>query len=112
MTVSEIEKIRKLKSLYDDFNRHHNFKPGDIVEYKPGLQTKLSDGPFIVIEILQKPVLLTKESPSTPYFRERLDIILGEITEGHAGEVLVFMHYDSRRFQPYGWTESEKRPVQ
>lgn len=105
MTV--IDGIKKLQGLYALFNKKHDFKIGDIVEYKPGFQTKMSSGPFVVMEILENPILITEQGPGTPYFREPLDIILGEIAENQFGEVLIAMHYDSRRFQPYGYSEKE-----
>ena len=113
MTVSEIEEIKKLQELYEIFNRKYYFKPGDIVEYKPGMQHKVSCGPFIVVEILDKPIATDKEEPLSPYFNDTLDIILGQILKNDSGEnVLINFHHDSRRFQPIGWTESEKQNMQ
>lgn len=41
--------MQTLKQAFETFNQKNTFKPGDIVEWKPGMKHKRSDGPFIVV---------------------------------------------------------------
>ena len=70
------------------------FAPGDIVTWKPGLANRRSDGPFIVVEVLETPVFAEEDSSGSTYFREPLDLAMGHVVED--GSFLIF-HYDSRR---------------
>jgi hypothetical protein len=88
----------RLKDHLADLMVRHEFKVGDLVEWKPGLVNKNGDGPFIVSRVLDEPVMNEGSGAGTPYFREPLDIVLMEINSG--GNAYEF-HYDSRRFRPY-----------
>ena len=91
----DIAGLRKAQALYQT---RYTFKPGDIVEWKPGLKNKRGEGPFVVIDKLVVPVLDTEEDAGSPYFQERLDIILGHFdSEGN----FLMHHCDSKRMQPY-----------
>ncbi len=91
----DIAGLRKAQALYQT---RYTFKPGDIVEWKPGLKNKRGDGPFVVIGMLVVPVQDTVEDAGSPYFQERLDIVLGHFDS--EGDFLMY-HYDSKRMQPY-----------
>jgi len=94
------ERIEKLKLLSDNYKQHCDFKVGDIVKWKEGLKNKKLPRykePAIIMEILTEPLLSDLPS-ATPYFREKLDIILGIITEE---EELITFHYDKNRFELY-----------
>jgi len=88
----------KLQEMYKSLTAtDHQFTPGQIVEWKPGLQNKLSNGPFIVVEILDPPRKNSEDNTGSPYFCEPLDVILGSVAND--GDFHCF-HYDSRRMQP------------
>lgn len=89
--------MKKLQEALELLNTKHIFTPGQIVGWKPGLNNKRNDGPFIVAEVLAVPVLDPEESPGSYYFREKLDIIAGSF---NGTGVFCLHHYDSRRFQP------------
>lgn len=91
----DIAGLRKAQALYQT---RYTFKPGDIVEWKPGLKNKRGDGPFVVIDKLVVPVLDNEDGAGSPYFQEKLDIILGHV--GSDGDFMMY-HYDSNRMQPY-----------
>lgn len=97
---SELQKAgeaSKLKELYDSINVKHSFKPGDLVQTKPGLNhKKVKVG--IVSKILDAPVFDKSSNPGSPYFNEALDIIMGKLG---SGGVYVECHLDSRRLEPY-----------
>lgn len=79
-----------------------HFSPGDLVVWKPLLKNRVRpayDEPAIVIEVLDAPVRNTEADPSSTYFREPLDIVLGVLDDD--GEILVY-HFDSRRFERSG----------
>lgn len=84
------------KQAFEIFNQKNTFKPGDIVEWKPGMRHKRSEGPFIVVEVLDEPIVDAVASAGSPYFREPLDLVLGCFIDG---DFLIF-YYDSRRMQP------------
>ena len=94
-----VEYIKKLQKAHELFTKKHEFRVGDIVEWKPGMENRVSKGPFVVVEILPEIVMNTEESAGITYFREPLDIVLGQIDE--EGD-FIFFHYDSRRIQPFG----------
>ena len=90
----------QLSAIYDSYMQRHEFKPGQIVEWKPGLRNKrLPDygQPAVVQDVLAEPVINTAEPADSPYFREYLDLILG-VLDGDGD--LVFLHFDARRLQP------------
>ena len=88
--------MQTLKQAFETFNQKNTFKPGDIVEWKPGMKHKRSDGPFIVMEVLGEPIVDAVSDPGGAYFREPLDLILGTFINGD----FVTFYYDSRRMQP------------
>lgn len=89
---------KELKAALALFNEKHTFKPGDIVEWKPGLKNKRSPGPFIIGEVLNVPLFETTDGGSgSCYFRQPIDVTAGFIDSD--GDFL-FYHYDSRRFKP------------
>ena len=88
--------ISQLKRAEKAFNEVTIFAPGDIVEWKPGMQNKRSEGPFVVIEVLREAALAETKDGGSPYFREPLDIVLGHFDS--YGDFLIY-HYDSRRLQ-------------
>ena len=87
----------ELKKAFKTFNQKNTFSPGDIVEWKPGMRHKLSNGPFVVLEVLDTPVFSSENDDGSPYFREPLDLVCGSFYED--GEFIV-THLDSRRMQP------------
>ena len=88
--------MRTLKHALETFNQKNTFKPGDIVEWKPGMKHKRSDGPFVVVEVLDEPIIDAIAEAGSAYFREPLDLVLGSFLNGD----FVVFHYDSRRMQP------------
>ena len=81
------------------FKTQYTFAVGDIVEWKPQMKNRRSPGPFVVMEVLDTPVMDDAHDSGTPYYREPLDLVLGQI-DGE-GDFMT-LHYDSRRFQPHG----------
>jgi len=88
----------KLQKLYKSLTTAEpQFSPGQIVEWKPGLQNKKAYGPFVVIEVLDPPRINDEPHAGSPYFKEPLDVILGHLDDD--GDFMCY-HYDSRRLQP------------
>jgi len=86
------------KQMFNSMNESNTFVPGDIVDWKTNLTNKTIKGPFVVTEVLDKPIVDADEEPGSSYFREPLDIKLGSIRDdGRFSET----HVDSRRIQPY-----------
>ena len=96
------ETIVRLKACAARLAKAHTFAKGQLVRWKKGLKNKRTPAygePVIVVEVLPQPVFDTDAKNSgSPYFREPLTIVAGEI-DGD-GDFLVF-HYDGRRFEPY-----------
>lgn len=91
----------KLKERFESLRKAHEFKPGQLVKWKPDLKNRRRPAygePAIVVEVLSQPVFAKSDDSSTPYFREPLDMVLGFIDED--GDFLCY-HFDSRRFEPY-----------
>lgn len=87
----------KLLELYRAFGTRHSFAPGDIVRWKPGLQIRMSPGPFVVLEVLETPRFDMTEKSSSCVFREPLDIVVGRLDKD--GD-MILSHLDSRRLEP------------
>ncbi|WP_438352331.1 hypothetical protein [Microbacterium sp. CJ88] len=88
----------ELLEQYRALTTHESFAPGDLVVWKPGLKNRVRpayDEPAVVVEVLDNPVLNTESDPSSVYFREPLDILIGILDDEE--EILVY-HFDSRRF--------------
>lgn len=88
------ERIVNLENAYRNFCIRETFRPGDIVTWKNGMTNKMIDGPFIVIDVLDRPVIDDIEGPDSGYFREPLDIIVGFLNDK---KTFVLVHLDSRR---------------
>lgn len=98
-----------LRARATSLQRRQDFKPGDLVTWKPGLRNKRiprHGRPAVVIEVLPDPVFDHERDAGDPYFRDPLDIVLGVFIEQgrHRGDFITW-HFDSRRFQP--WAPAE-----
>lgn len=81
-----------------------NYKEGDLVKFKPGLQNKatLKEYPGIVIRFLDEPIFDKDDTAGSPYFREPLDVIVASMEQGHEGTMsLVEFYLDSRRLEVF-----------
>lgn len=88
-----------LRDLFESLTSTASFTVGDLVTWKPLLKNRVRPAygePAIVIEFLDKPVRNSEANPSSTYFREPLDLVLGLLDDD--GEILVY-HFDSRRFE-------------
>ena len=91
----------RLTAAFEKLNQKNTFKPGDIVDWKPGLRNKKFYGPFVVVEVLDSPIFDNDEDGSgSQYFREPLDIILGKVVDDV--ERFITHFYDSRRMEVIG----------
>jgi hypothetical protein len=96
------EIAKKLPSAYQAFYEKHEFKKGQLVEWKEGMKNKFRPRlrePAIVMEILKTPESDTERDSGSPYFREPLDMIIGVIEE--KDDSLLCFHVDKRRFKPF-----------
>ena len=102
LTPEEIKALKnKLFRSAESMQKQHEFKLGQLVRWKEGLQNRKRPAygePVIVWEILAKPLYDDKEGAGSTYYREPLDIVLGLMTEDD--EFIVF-HFDKRRFEPF-----------
>lgn len=95
------EYLTQLKTACNSFLRKESFEVGQIVKWKDNLKNRrfpYKNQPAIVVSILDEPIVSTEDESASPYFLERLDIILGVISD--KGTFLTF-YYDSRRFEAY-----------
>lgn len=91
-----------LRAAFDMFGQVHTFKPGQLVQWKPGMCDRTEpapDMPGVILEILDEPVTDPIKENGNHYAACRNDIILGVINS-KTGD---FAHYymDSRRFEPF-----------
>jgi hypothetical protein len=95
-----VEELRRRHALLEE---KHEFKPGDVVQWKQGLKDKRVPEygvPVIVVEV--KPGLVDPTDQSgTPYFQCPCDLVIGF---GDPNGDFILFHNDARRFEPY--TES------
>ncbi|MGA2967338.1 MAG: hypothetical protein ABSD64_14095 [Terriglobales bacterium] len=103
------KRVEQLRNLFGSLNRSVDFRPGDIVKWKPGLKNKTRPQygePVIVAEVLPEPQIDPKMEASTAYFREPLTLVLGIMDED---DDFVLFHYDGRRFELYEAPEGKDR---
>ena len=98
-----------LRARFESLQRRHQFKPGDLVSWKPGLcnrRVPRYGRPAVVIEVLHDPVRDDTRDSADAYFREPLDVVLGVFIEQgrHRGDFITW-YFDSRRLQP--WSPAE-----
>jgi hypothetical protein len=92
--------VSGLQSRYEEFGKKHIFKPGQLVQWKPGLKNRRLPEygeAAIVLEVLTKPVYDRNAGAESLYFREPLDILIALL--GGDGDLVAY-HYDKRRFEP------------
>ena len=106
-TISKMNPVTpSLKTALETFRRKHEFKVGDLVEWKPGMAYKAVEGPFIVVEVLPEPLCNDENGAGSPYFMEPLDLVLGLWVPDRDGiQDFVCLYMDSRRFQPLGYKQ-------
>jgi hypothetical protein len=93
-------KAAKAQAMYERFMRRYDFRPGQLVCWKPELKNRKfpSYGECgVVVSVLHEPMIDTGNDSGSPYFREPLDIVLGFV-DGD-GDFITY-HVDSRRFAP------------
>jgi hypothetical protein len=89
-----------LRSVHSSYAQSHEFQPGQLVRWKPRLRNRRLPEygeTAIVIDVLDTPVLNIAEPADSPYYRERLGLVLG-VFDG-AGDLVCF-HFDAQRFEP------------
>ena len=91
-----MSKAEDLKIALETYNTKHNFHVGQIVKWKTNMRNKRPEGPFIIVEILDPPIIDPEQDSGLPYFRELLTVKLGRLDSG----CFVVQHYDLNRFQP------------
>ena len=102
MTKEPTEPVtaERLMSFYNALTIKYDFKPGDIVEWKPGFRNATLPGDTdkaVVIEVLDEPIrFIGKTDPGKASFRSYVDIVLGVIDKD---DDFIMFHFDSRRLR-------------
>jgi len=97
--IPQGNKSENLRKAGEAMREIHQFVPGDMIQWKPMLKNKkqpVYGEPVVVIEALTEPLVDTKDGAGTAYFREPLDIIVGQLDDD---DDFVFWHLDSRRME-------------
>jgi len=93
--------LNRLHDLAASYMESHEFKPGDLVTWKPGLRNRVMPDygeAVVVIEVLAEPVFDQTTDSSSPYFREPLTLRCLVVDKD--GDAMIF-HYDANRMMPY-----------
>lgn len=102
MMSNATAKIEQVRKALEVFNQKHEFKPGDVVQWKPGMRNTCGfpeyGEPALVAAVHANPVYASNETGGSPYFNEPLDLMLAHID---GDDEFILYHYDSRRFEPY-----------
>ena len=99
----------QLQEACNNLLSKESFEVGQIVQWKKNLQNRRlphKNQPAIVVKILDEPVISTDNEAGSPYFLEKLDIVLGVMSND---DTFLTFYYDSSRFEPY--REREMVPV-
>lgn len=95
------EHLDKLREACKNLLKKEYFEVGQIVKWKKDLKNRrlpCQNQPAIVLKVLDEPIVSSDNEPGSPYFLEKLDIVLGVISKD--GTFLTF-YYDSSRFESY-----------
>lgn len=97
----EVATPKKLRELYESYNKQRQFKPGDLVQWKRGLKDRkfprLGE-PAIVLKVLDTPIIDPDSEAGSPYFRQEYDVVLGILAPG---ERFLEFHNSSKRFETF-----------
>lgn len=102
--VTQLQAQTMALSLQDalaDYNTKHDFKPGDLVEFKPsmGIFNKPALGePAIIVKVLDPPITAGEETGS-PHEAEPRDVIFG-VFAGRDRDFVLYYGI-AARFQPF-----------
>ena len=91
---------KQLRELYRRLSVRHEFRPGQLVRWKPGLKYRAYphyDEPAVVVRVLPQPVYDDETNSDSKYFREPLDVQLAVIRD----DSYHLYYYDSSKFEPY-----------
>jgi hypothetical protein len=91
----------QLKEACEKFLQQENFEVGQIVKWKKGLNNRKlphQNQPAVIVGLLDEPVIDRDGESGSPYFLEKLDIILGIISDD---DTFLTFYYDSSRFESY-----------
>ena len=97
--LSPSKQAELLRARLDALTEPQEFSVGDLVTWKDGMRNKTEPdyGAYgIVVEVLEPPLISESESSGSPYYRERLDTLLGVLD---SDEDLALLHVDGRRFK-------------
>ncbi|MBW4486084.1 MAG: hypothetical protein KME14_26475 [Tildeniella torsiva UHER 1998/13D] len=95
------EHLVRLREACDRLCENEDFEVGQIVKWKKDLKNRRlprQNQPAIVVKVLDEPIVSSDDESGSPYFLEKLDIILGVMSKD--GTFLTF-YYDSSRFESY-----------
>ena len=98
-----VQSGRRLSELAEAMDVVHQFRKGQLVRWKPGLQNRAAPAYHevaVVRQVLAVPLFDQCEQAKcsgTPLFAEPLTVVLAIL--GSDGEFLEY-HYDARRFEP------------
>lgn len=87
--------VDELKKAYEQYTKENNFEKGQIVVLKPGMQKLYHEemgfieGPFIVVDILNPPVISTNA--------EIMEVLVGAIIDGY----FELFYLDKRKLKIY-----------
>ena len=97
--------IEQLRERNDLLQVKHDFKVGDLIEWKPGLRHKKLRPVCLVTKVLEEPRFDLQTDAGSPYYGESLDLVAAVLDGG--GDFIEY-HLDSRRMQPYtGYTSAD-----
>ncbi len=97
-----MEDLKRLRDLAESYMQIHQFKPGDLVTWKPGLRNRVMPEygePIVVVEVYDEPIYDQTSDSSSSYFREPLHLRCLVVDKD--GDALIF-HFDAARLMPYG----------
>jgi hypothetical protein len=87
----------QLREAWERYHEPAGVNVGDLVVWKAGLRSRRLPQygqPAIVHEVLEEPLVNRREPVDSPYFMERLDVVVG-VLDGEGDLVFVFL--DSHR---------------
>lgn len=109
--ISKEEALKQLSDSYLNYNETGDFKIGQYLKWKKGMKNRYKPEygmPVVVIDLLKNPIVSEEEESYSPYFREKIDIVIGLIDDD---DEFVFIHCDKNRFEPFELKNYDKDTI-
>lgn len=97
-SLSDDQKVALLVEMQSKLKITHDFKVGDAIKWKPRFKNLTINGPFVIHEIFDKPIIIDDIDKMSPRY---LDVIHAAVLFVDNDGDLMRLTINLERFEPY-----------